>query len=97
MWDETLNNVGGWTSDGCRITNLLNNLIVFQCDRLGYYGLLQEISHLGGNKYGISIHNRILFKKEYSLPRSSFYHLTFAVCMEQNSDTHIRRYTLGAS
>jgi len=64
VWDETLNNVGGWTSDGCRITNLLNNLIVFHCDRLGYYGLLQEISHLDGNKYGIFIHSQILFKNE---------------------------------
>lgn len=54
VWDETLNNVGGWTSDGCHLTNLLNNLIVFHCDRLGYYGLLQEVSHLDmdGNRYG---------------------------------------------
>lgn len=53
VWDETLNNTGGWTSDGCRLTNLVNNLIVFHCDRLGYYGLLQEVSHLDidGNRW----------------------------------------------
>ncbi|XP_026827349.1 adhesion G protein-coupled receptor A3 isoform X2 [Ooceraea biroi] len=49
VWDDTLNSVGAWTSDGCRLTNLLNNLIVFHCDRLGYYGLLQEVSHLDTN------------------------------------------------
>lgn len=53
VWDEMLNNTGAWTSDGCRLINLVNNLIVFHCDRLGYYGLLQEVSHLDidGNRY----------------------------------------------
>lgn len=55
VWDETLNNVGGWTSNGCRLTNLLNDLIIFHCDRLGYYGLLQEIPYLNqdGKRYEI--------------------------------------------
>lgn len=44
VWDETLNKSGGWTSDGCHLRNVLNNLIVFHCNRLGYYGLLQDTS-----------------------------------------------------
>lgn len=58
VWDETLNSVGAWTSDGCHLINLLNNLIVFHCDRLGYYGLLQEVSHLDmdGNRYEVFLY-----------------------------------------
>ncbi|XP_076637008.1 remoulade isoform X2 [Colletes latitarsis] len=46
VWDETLNKSGGWTSNGCYLRNMLNNLIVFHCNRLGYYGLLQDTSYL---------------------------------------------------
>lgn len=58
IWDETLNKVGAWTSDGCHLTNLLNNLIVFHCNRLGYYGLLQEVSYfdINGNRYEVFLH-----------------------------------------
>ncbi|XP_078036263.1 remoulade isoform X2 [Augochlora pura] len=46
VWDETLDKSGGWTSDGCHLRSELNNLILFHCNRLGYYGLLQDISFL---------------------------------------------------
>ncbi|KAK1137069.1 hypothetical protein K0M31_001596 [Melipona bicolor] len=46
VWDDTLNKSGGWTSDGCYLRNVLNNLIIFHCNRLGYYGLLQDTSTL---------------------------------------------------
>ncbi|KAJ8686264.1 hypothetical protein QAD02_022058 [Eretmocerus hayati] len=46
VWDPSLyNNSGGWTSDGCYIYNYVNNFIIFHCDRLGYYGLLQDTSY----------------------------------------------------
>lgn len=46
VWDESLHKSGGWTSDGCHLRNVLNNLIIFHCNRLGYYGLLQDTSSL---------------------------------------------------
>ena len=46
VWDEKLNDTGGWTSEGCHLQNLLNNLVVFRCNRLGYYGLLEDTSYL---------------------------------------------------
>ncbi|XP_008207525.2 adhesion G protein-coupled receptor A3 isoform X1 [Nasonia vitripennis] len=48
VWDSSLNNeTGGWTNDGCHLlSNYINNLIIFHCDRLGYYGLLQDKSFL---------------------------------------------------
>ncbi|XP_076677728.1 remoulade isoform X4 [Andrena cerasifolii] len=49
VWDETLDKSGGWTNDGCRLRNVINNLIVFHCNRLGYYGLLQDTSYLDQN------------------------------------------------
>ncbi|XP_012136170.2 remoulade isoform X1 [Megachile rotundata] len=49
VWDETLNKSGGWTNDGCHLRSILNNLIIFHCNRLGYYGLLQDTSLLNQN------------------------------------------------
>ncbi|XP_046488638.1 adhesion G protein-coupled receptor A3 isoform X1 [Neodiprion pinetum] len=44
VWDS--GDSKGWTSDGCHLSYLVNNLIVFHCNRLGYYGLLQDTSFL---------------------------------------------------
>ncbi|XP_043470332.1 adhesion G protein-coupled receptor A3 isoform X2 [Leptopilina heterotoma] len=55
IWDSTTNGTGKWSSDGCELLNLINNLIVFHCNRLGYYGLLQDVSYLdkeGGSLTG---------------------------------------------
>ncbi|KAL7302319.1 hypothetical protein TKK_0004982 [Trichogramma kaykai] len=50
VWDSSLNNkTGGWTSDGCHLSNFINNLIIFHCDRLSYYGILQDKSFLDEN------------------------------------------------
>lgn len=61
VWDSSLNNqTGGWTSDGCHLlSNYINNLIIFHCDRLGYYGLLQDKSFLDmdGKTYVYCIYN----------------------------------------
>lgn len=48
VWEPTLNNnTGGWSNRGCYLSNLfINNFIIFNCDRLGYYGLLQDVSFL---------------------------------------------------
>ncbi|XP_014474409.1 PREDICTED: adhesion G protein-coupled receptor A3 [Dinoponera quadriceps] len=88
VWDETLNNVGGWTSDGCHLTNLLNNLIVFHCDRLGYYGLLQEVSHLDMN--GNSMHGA---KFRYSHPAIYVGSFVTITCLMIMSVTYIISYT----
>ncbi|XP_011873777.1 PREDICTED: probable G-protein coupled receptor 125 isoform X2 [Vollenhovia emeryi] len=86
VWDETLNNVGAWTSDGCQLINLLNNLIVFHCDRLGYYGLLQEVSHLDGN----SLHGA---KFRYSHPAIYVGSFVMITCLMIMSVTYIISYT----
>jgi len=99
VWDETSNNVGTWTSDGCHLTNLLNNLIVFHCDRLGYYGLLQEVSYLdmNGNRYEAFLEDVYFFSDFFLIVILLLLHLTFAVCTERNSDTQIPRYMSEAS
>ncbi|KAL6263919.1 hypothetical protein P5V15_004000 [Pogonomyrmex californicus] len=88
VWDETLNNVGAWTSDGCHLTNLLNNLIVFHCNRLGYYGLLQEVSHL--DKDGNSLHGA---KFRYSHPAIYIGSFMTITCLMIMSVTYIISYT----
>lgn len=90
VWDETLNN-GAWTSDGCHLTNLLNNLIVFHCNRLGYYGLLQEVSHMDGNRYEAFLYVYWVFFLIVILLLLS---VIFAVYMERNLDTRIPQYIL---
>ncbi|XP_031627751.1 adhesion G protein-coupled receptor A3 [Contarinia nasturtii] len=46
-WNQELNDGnGGWTLDGCQSPQLLHGLLVFTCDRLGYYGLLQNTKFL---------------------------------------------------
>lgn len=46
IWDPMLNNMtGGWSSEGCHLKNYYSNLIFFHCNRLGYYGLLQDKSY----------------------------------------------------
>lgn len=46
-WNPELNNgIGGWSLDGCQPQQFLHGLLVFTCDRLGYYGLLQNTIYL---------------------------------------------------
>lgn len=46
-WNPSLNDGnGGWTLEGCQSPQLLHGLLVFTCDRLGYYGLLQHTKFL---------------------------------------------------
>lgn len=46
-WNPDLNDGnGGWSLEGCQSPQLLHGLLVFTCDRLGYYGLLQHTKFL---------------------------------------------------
>lgn len=46
-WNPELNdNNGDWTLDACESPQLLHGLLVFTCNRLGYYGLLQHSKYL---------------------------------------------------
>nr|CAI5862901.1 unnamed protein product [Callosobruchus analis] len=46
-WDPFANNgTGEWTSEGCRFSHQLQDHLVFSCDQFGYYGLLQDVSHI---------------------------------------------------
>ncbi|XP_071517155.1 uncharacterized protein Remo [Panulirus ornatus] len=37
-------NQGNWTSEGCKIVRMLNSLIVFRCNRLAHFGLLEDMA-----------------------------------------------------
>lgn len=46
-WDPTLNNsTGGWSPDGCEFRHELQDHVVFSCINFGYYGLIQDVTHL---------------------------------------------------
>lgn len=46
-WNPELNDGnGGWTLDSCQSPQLLHGLLVFTCNRFGYYGLLQHTKFL---------------------------------------------------
>ncbi|XP_014603213.1 PREDICTED: adhesion G protein-coupled receptor A3 isoform X1 [Polistes canadensis] len=88
VWDETLNESGGWISDGCQLSNLFNNLIVFQCNRLGYYGLLQDVSYLSQDGFSI---NGPKFK--YSNPAIYIGTFITITCLLVTSVTYIVCYS----
>ncbi|KAL0269452.1 UNVERIFIED_CONTAM: hypothetical protein PYX00_007178 [Menopon gallinae] len=42
-WDQSLNNGSGkWSQEGCHPSHFTQGLLAFYCDRLGYFGLLQD-------------------------------------------------------
>ncbi|XP_011497262.1 PREDICTED: probable G-protein coupled receptor 125 [Ceratosolen solmsi marchali] len=89
VWNTSLNNkTGGWTSDGCHLSNFLNNLIIFHCDRLGYYGLLQDKSFV--HKNGRSITGA---KFKYSNPAIYAGSFILVVCLICTTVTYICCYT----
>ncbi|CAK9824102.1 Adhesion G protein-coupled receptor A3 [Anthophora retusa] len=88
VWDETLNNSGGWTSDGCHLRNVLHNLIIFHCNRLGYYGLLQDTTSF--DQDGNSI---IGAKVRYLNPAIYIGSITTITCLIIMSVTYIICYT----
>lgn len=46
-WDQYLNNgSGGWREEGCMFSSYAHGMVVFHCNRFGYFGLLQNIKHL---------------------------------------------------
>lgn len=46
-WDPEMNaGTGGWSLQGCHFSQLQQGLLVFACNRLGYYGLLQNVRYL---------------------------------------------------
>ncbi|XP_015431913.1 PREDICTED: adhesion G protein-coupled receptor A3 [Dufourea novaeangliae] len=87
VWDETLNKSGGWTSDGCYLRNVLNNLVVFHCNRLGYYGLLQDTFYLDHGDSSI-----IAAKFRYSNPAVYIGSVITITCLIITSVTYIICY-----
>lgn len=43
---ESNDGAGGWSLEGCSSPQLIHGLLVFTCDRLGYFGLLQNVHFL---------------------------------------------------
>lgn len=43
-WDPVTSE---WKEDGCQLSELLNGLLVFKCQRLGYFALLQDTNQFG--------------------------------------------------
>ncbi|GAB6024945.1 hypothetical protein CHUAL_010046 [Chamberlinius hualienensis] len=53
LWSQTANGgFGEWSSKGCKLRNMYGNLVAFQCDRLGYYGILQDAQKWANNGKG---------------------------------------------
>ncbi|CAD6204128.1 GSCOCG00009877001-RA-CDS [Cotesia congregata] len=53
IWNSEISiNGSRWTREGCQLANFINNLVIFQCNRLGYYGLLEDLSYRTVNKTG---------------------------------------------
>lgn len=48
IWDPQLNNgTGGWNTKGCQLSHYLHeNIVVFTCNYLGYYAVLQDVQYL---------------------------------------------------
>ncbi|KAG7190385.1 hypothetical protein KM043_006493 [Ampulex compressa] len=84
VWDETLNGSGGWTTDGCYLISTTTDIVIFNCRRLGYYGLLQDISHLTQG------HNSIMGAKfRYSNPAIYIGSFVVITCLVITSVTYI--------
>lgn len=46
-WNSKLkNNTGGWSKDGCSFSQELQDHLVFSCHQFGYFGLLQDVTHM---------------------------------------------------
>lgn len=43
-WDINQNNgIGGWNKNGCELSHYFHENLIFSCDRLSYFGMLQDI------------------------------------------------------
>ncbi|KAF5295990.1 hypothetical protein FQA39_LY12762 [Lamprigera yunnana] len=47
---------GNWSSNGCELSHEVQENIVFHCNQLGYYALLQNVSYLNVVKLGAKFH-----------------------------------------
>lgn len=45
-WDFDLNETGGWSLNGCQSLHYSHGMLMFSCNRLGYYGLVQHTKAL---------------------------------------------------
>ena len=47
LWDQFANNgSGGWIEEGCQSSHYTHGMVVFHCNRFGYFGLLQDTRYL---------------------------------------------------
>ncbi|CAH0552940.1 unnamed protein product [Brassicogethes aeneus] len=52
-WNPYLNNhLGGWSREGCTFSHELQDHLVFSCNQFGYFGLLQDVTHLQDAQVG---------------------------------------------
>ncbi|XP_057333218.1 adhesion G protein-coupled receptor A3 [Microplitis mediator] len=86
IWSSEISvNGSRWTREGCHFANFINNLVVFHCNRLGYYGLLEDLSYRSAtNKTGA------LFR--YSHPAIYVGTFVLIVCLTSTSVTYIICY-----
>lgn len=88
-WNPHMNEgAGGWSTKGCQLSHLLHGLLVFQCDRLGYFGLLQKtdnaydaMDRLPGAKFRYS-HPTIYFGSFVNVICLMTTIVTYIVCHE---------------
>ncbi|XP_063993527.1 adhesion G protein-coupled receptor A3 [Diachasmimorpha longicaudata] len=87
VWDMKFNSSGQWSTKGCQLSSLVNNLVVFHCDRLGYYGLLEDTSYLHDTPYP----SGAMFR--YSNPAIYIGTFVAIICLIITSVTYIICYT----
>ncbi|XP_076055797.1 remoulade isoform X2 [Oratosquilla oratoria] len=53
-WNASANHGhGNWTNRGCKMTDMLSTLIMFRCNRLAHFGLLQDMSSQHHSQAGL--------------------------------------------
>lgn len=45
-WDFDFNDTGGWSTNGCQSLHYSHGMLMFSCNRLGFYGLVQHTKAL---------------------------------------------------
>lgn len=87
-WNPELNDGnGGWTLDGCQSPQMVHGLLVFTCNRFGYFGLLQHskfLNDFADDKAGA----------RFQFSPSAFYigGIALFVCMWFNIVTYVVSY-----
>ncbi|KAF7997869.1 hypothetical protein HCN44_009267 [Aphidius gifuensis] len=83
IWNINNNGSGEWSTKGCELKEALATLVLYHCDKLGYYGLLEDLSYLDEKPMIIGA------KFKYSNPAIYIGTLIIIICLTCTSVTYI--------